>query len=319
MLGRMSATTTPPSEVVFPGRRWAVTIPGPEPLPDQIDLFAALLKVEAHELAVAAALAEACGLAWCERERGGWVELSGTVAEHHWWPVLRAWLPEDTPVRIVENASGEALPEAPWPPVFLPQLPRDGQPPFPTTDLTAAFDWLDQHAPQVLLIEAAADETHPALVIAHAAIAGCGIRVCWRIIGRPDWHSLMPALVHIGGRQQPLQMIVDELPPTPIPGWWIATPIDAGATAAALTHHLQHEWPGIVVASARAHAEAPGPWQPGRLSVVREGSDLCVCLPDEVERVAGALACPTTVQPAPRERGVRFVGPAAWAAALGYP
>ena len=315
----MTATTTPPSsEVVFPGRRWSIAIPGPEQLPDQIDLFAALLQAEAHELAVAATLAEACGVAWCERERGGWVELSGAVTAHPWWPVLRAWLPDDAPVRLVESGSGEPLPQAPWPPVALPQLPRNGRPPFPVSDVAAAFDWLDQHAPQVLLIEAAADETHPALVIAHAAIAGFGVRVCWRISGQPDWLALIPALAHIGRRQQPLQLIVDELPPTPIPGWWIATPADASATAAALTHHLQHEWPGILVASTRPSAELVEPWQPGQLRMLRQGSELTVCLPGDEEQVSGAVACPTTVQPAPRERGVRFIGPAAWAAALGY-
>ena len=75
----MANTATPSSEVAFPGRRWHVAIAAPESLPDQIDLFAAVLHAEARELDVAASLAEAFGLAWIEHERGGIVEISGLV------------------------------------------------------------------------------------------------------------------------------------------------------------------------------------------------------------------------------------------------
>lgn len=314
----MNAAATPSSEVVFPGRRWHVAIAGPEPLPNDIDLFAAVIQAEIRELEVAAALAEAFGLAWIEHERGGIVEISGAAESHPWWPALRTWLPTDAPLRLVEAGVGEPLAHAPWPPVALASLPRSGVPPFPLTGVSDAFDWLAEHEPHLLLIEATADETHPALVVAHAAIAGQGVRVCWRITGSPDWLALLPALTHIGRRQQPVQLVVDELPPSPIPGWWIATPTDASTTASALTNHLQHEWPGIIVVQARLGATVATAWEPGRLCILRAGPELTVCLPDEVDRIQGPVACPTTVQPAPRDHGVRFAGPPAWAAALGY-
>ena len=100
----------------------------------------------------------------------------------------------------------------------------------------------------------------------------------------------------------------------------VATPVDAGATAAALTYHLLHEWPGMVVANETPtvpHAPATA-WEPGILRIVRPGDTLSVCLPDDVARVDGPVACPTTLQPAPAIRGVHFVGQPAWAEALGY-
>lgn len=330
----MPDTATPASEVTFPGRRWHVAIAGPEPLseqlPEQLDLLAALLQAEARELHQAGALAEAFGVAWCEHERGGSVTLRGAVESHPWWPALRTWLPPEAPLRVLADGDflkdrlgdrlGEPLPQAPWPPVALTSLPRNGVPPFPLTDVSAAFDWLAEHEPHTLLIEASAEESHPALVIAHAAIAGQGVRVCWRINGRPDWLALTPALMHIGGRQLPLQLLVDEPPPTPIPGWWIATPIDASATAAALTYHLLHEWPAIIVVNATPAApDTPAAaWEPAILCVVRAGDTPTVCLPEDVLHVEGPVVCPTTLQPAPRTRGARFVGPQTWGEALGY-
>ena len=320
----MDDTATPASDVIFPGRRWQVAIAGPEPLTGDLDLFAAVLKAEARELDQAATLAEAFGLAWCEHERGGRVDVSGAVESHPWWPVLRAWLAPEAPLHVVSDYVradvSEPWPEAPWPPVALASMPRTGVPPFPSSGIAAAFDWLAEHEPHLLLVEATAEETHPALVIAHAAIAGQGVRVCWRISGQPDWVAMLPALLHIGRRQLPLQLVVDEIPPSPIPGWWIATPLDAGATASALTYHLMHEWPGIVVAN-ETTAVPPAPamaWEPGILRIVRPGDTLSVCLPNDVARVDGPVACPTTLQPAPAILGARFVGKPGWAVALGY-
>lgn len=278
-----------PSDPVFPGRRWQVPVR---------DGFA---------------LAEAVGQAWCERRCGGRVELVGDPLRHPWWPMLRAWLPADAPLSVVAALDlSNALPDSPWPPVALTSLPRSGVPPVAWPDVPTALAWLREREPHLLVVEA---PSHPALAVAHAMIAGNGVRVCWHLHD-VDWAQWLPALRHIGQRQLPLQLICDALPPEPIPGWWIATPAGRGATAAALVHHLQHEWPGIIVPG--SGPDDSEPWQPGHLRVLREGREITVCLPCDADRISGGVACPTTVQPAPRARGASFHGPAAWAAALGY-
>ncbi len=268
-------------------------------------------------------------MAWVERGRGGVVEVVGDPTTQPWWPVLRAWLPADAPLRISQASDelAESMGTKPWPPVALTSLPRTGQlpegsSPKPDADLDEVLNWLAAREPHLLVVDRAAIPAHPALAIAYAAIAGSGVRVVWHVGGSGlDWQAWLPALNHIGRRQLPLNLIFEELPPEPIPGWWIATPAGLTASAGALIYHLQHEWPAIIVPGPLADSfvdSGAEPWQPGALLTLRGGSGVTVCLPADAGKFPGAVACPTSVQPAPAEHGARFSGSPAWAAALGY-
>ena len=193
------------------------------------------------------ALAEAMGHAWVQTRAGGSVTLVDADLTHPWWPMLRGWLPASAPLWLVSSStvatgSGpaapgpvEALPQRPFPPVQLASLQRSGAAPW-MVDLTPvqALDWLAEREPLLLLPHCT---VHPALLIAHAAIASWGWRVVWPVPGlEPDWAE---ALAYIGRRQLPLQLLLGRQPSGEVPlGWW---PVPASSAAL----WLQHEWPTL--------------------------------------------------------------------------
>jgi hypothetical protein len=208
------------------------------------------------------ALAEAMGHAWIQRQTGGSVTLVQPANRHPWWPVLRAWLPSDAPLRIDGSAAAtEPFPQRPFPPVELPCLARDGR---PTWDPGLGIDrTLALIADQEPLLHVASAAPHPAIAVALAAIAGWGWRCAWHL---PMWDAQdagwQEALAHIGQRLLPLTLIIDGFPARPPTGWWLHRPQNTGETAAAIQWQLQHDWPGIIVPSA-----VPGPIPAGWLPV----------------------------------------------------
>lgn len=180
-------------------------------------------------------LAEAVGHAWVQQRAGGSVTVVGAELDAAWWPVLRAWLPIDAPLCRVDEGPVEPLPQRPFPPIHLSSLPRGGDAPWAAgSSVEAALAWLAARESALLVADAA---PHPAVAVALGAVASWGWRVCWHL---PSAAGLDEALEHIGRRQLPLHVVLDELPAV-LPDRWLVVGHDE------LPLWLQHEWPTLYV------------------------------------------------------------------------
>ncbi len=263
-------------------------------------------------------LTRAVAAALGEGERGGHVLLVDPPLDTLWWrdllPIVR-----DAPLHAVATSTirlplpdhpAHALPwilhddpPAPDPerlpgttaPVHLVSIPRHGEPPWPVTATSPAeairdaTRWLVEREPRWWPCPWPVTPATLAVAGDHTAN---GRRV---LVSAPgDLTLLAPTLARIGLLQQPVTVIVDRLPETELPGWWIVGAEDAHETATLLAQAVQHEWPTLIVATvtstAMATARAPASFMPGSgrwLRPRRPGAPAVVCT------AHGAAACLT--------------------------